>query len=89
MFTASWIVCVTFGAFTSSCSQVPPKFSNCFTSSGVLEGLRDVAITLCPAFRAISDNEEPKPELHPVINQTNGGIGLLRKECRLKVRIIR
>lgn len=39
----------TFGRFglqTSSCNQLPPLDSTSLTSSGVLEGLRDVAMTL-------------------------------------------
>ncbi len=56
---------------TSSFSQLPPLDSNSLTSSGVFEGLRDVAITLCPAFRARRARPAPKPLEQPVMNHTN------------------
>ena len=64
----------TFGSCglqTSSCSQLPPFDSTSLTSSGVLEGLRDVAMTLCPEFRARRARPAPKPLEQPVINHTD------------------
>jgi hypothetical protein len=51
---------------------VPPNFSTSETRVGVLEGVREVAITLCPERRAQSARLAPKPEEQPVINQTGG-----------------
>jgi hypothetical protein len=61
---------ISFGAVMFRGSQIPPSPSTCFTSSGSLEGLREVAMTLWPAFRAMSVSDSPKPDEHPVTSQT-------------------
>ena len=58
------------GEQTSRASHVPPSFSTWVTSSGFLEGLREVAMTLWPDFRARRVSAEPNPEEHPVMSQT-------------------
>lgn len=60
------------GDVMSRVSQWPPRDSISETSSGVLGGLRDVAITCWLFFRACSARERPRPEEQPVINQTFG-----------------
>ena len=50
---------------------MPPRDEISETSSGVLEGVRDVAITLCPAWRARRARPRPKPLEQPVMNHTD------------------
>ena len=54
---------------------MPPSPSTSFTSAGLLEGFREVAMTLWPALRAMCASEVPKPEEHPVMSQTRGLFG--------------
>lgn len=49
---------LSIGELTSNRSQIPPKPSTFFTSSGVREGLRDVAITKWPDLRAMNVRAE-------------------------------
>jgi len=67
---ALWTTELASGAVTSSESHTPPSFLTSETRSGVLDGLREVAITLWPARRACKARVAPKPEEQPVMNQT-------------------
>lgn len=55
---------------------MPPRDSIWWTASGVLDGLREVARTRCPALRAVRARCRPKPEEQPVISQI-GDVGRL------------
>jgi len=73
-----------WGLVISNACQTPPSFSTSETRSGVLEGLRDVAITLWPARRAMRVRLRPKPEEQPVMSHT-GGYMLFLGDLRLIV----
>lgn len=49
---------------------MPPRFSTWETKSDVLEGARDVAITLWPFRKARRARLRPKPDEQPVMNHT-------------------
>lgn len=71
------------GAATSRGSQIPPSASTSVTRSGVCEGVRDVAITLCPALRAMKARDSPKPEEQPVMSHTRGfAIDIVMEDVR-------
>lgn len=61
----------------SSGSHIPPSSSTFLTSCGEEEGLREVAITLCPALRTRRARDLPKPAEQPVMSQTSGGEGVV------------
>jgi hypothetical protein len=65
------------GDVTSRGSQWPWRDSMAETRWGVRRGLRDVAITRCPAERACLARERPRPEEQPVMSQTGGWGGIL------------
>jgi hypothetical protein len=64
------ITSAMLGSHTSRASHLSPRGSISETSSGVLDGVRDVAMTLCPARKAIRARLNPKPEDEPVMSHT-------------------
>lgn len=66
------------GSSRSSGTHIPPLDSTSRTSSGVLDGLRDVAITLCPFAWACRAMARPKPEEQPVMSHVRGRAGVVK-----------
>lgn len=66
-----------FWSLTSKASHLPPFFSISATRSGVRDGLREVAIRLCPLARTMRARARPKPEEQPVMSQVRGRLGVV------------
>ena len=84
----------SWDAVTSMASHLPFGLEvTAETVSGVLDGLREVAITLWPARRATWAISKPKPEEQPVISQVgveDGIVNLVKTisvlNCRYEAR---
>jgi hypothetical protein len=62
---------------TSSGSHLPPLPTTSATRSGVLDGLRDVAITVSPWDWISRTRCSPRPDEQPVISQVRGRDGVV------------
>lgn len=65
---ADWILLGVEGSFTSREIQIPPREVIWGFWADAVVGLRAVARTLWPAFRAAMAREAPRPEEEPVIS---------------------
>ncbi len=71
------MICAQLGSSTSSLSHFPPLLSTSATRSGVREGLREVAITVCPCDWTARARVRPKPEEQPVMSHVSGLLGIV------------
>lgn len=74
------------GASRSSASHFPGEVGWLVisaTNSGVRKGVRELAMTVCPAAWACRAMARPRPEEQPVMSQVRGRLGIVKVGAKL------